>query len=91
MTYESPSAQIVRKAVNDMLAKGAEPIVEAPCCDAHFSSAYGTRMFSITQRTVNGVRFTYATWLPTNCTKRFATKREATAWVKAHERRCYGK
>jgi hypothetical protein len=32
-----------------------------------------------------------AEWLPTRCRRTFASKGEATAWVKAHERRCYGK
>jgi hypothetical protein len=52
MTYESPSARIVHATVERMLAQGAEPIVEV-CCDAHFDSAYGTRMFSITRSVRN--------------------------------------
>ena len=61
------------------------------CCPATFSSAYGTRMFTIVKRTRQGVATYEAEWMPTRCRKRFTTKREATAWVKDHERRCYGR
>lgn len=59
------------------------------CCDAHYSSAYGTRPFSITMSTRHGVKRFMAEWLPTRCRKTFATKREATMFVKEHEKVAY--
>jgi len=57
------------------------------CCDAHYSAAHGTRMFSIVRTVRRGVAYFDAEWLPTRCRARFLTKREATTWVKAHEKR----
>ena len=51
---------------------------------------YGTYPFSITRRTVRGRRVVEATWLPTNNSAQFATKREAVAFIKAHEAIAYG-
>ena len=51
---------------------------------------FGTRPYSITIETRRGVKGFRATWLPTNNSARFAGKREATAFVKAHERIAYG-
>jgi hypothetical protein len=52
---------------------------------------YGAYPFSITMETRQGRRGFRATWLPTNNSARFGTKREATAFVKAHERIAYGR
>lgn len=61
------------------------------CCPARFSSSYG-KQFSIVREVRRGVAGFRATWHPDNCNSpRFARKAEATAWVKAHERRCYAK
>lgn len=38
-----------------------------------------------------GKKYFDAEWMPTRCRARFETKREATAFVKAHEKRAYGK
>lgn len=57
------------------------------CCAATYNSAYGTMQFSITQRTRSNFKYFEAEWLPTQCRAKFATKREATAWVKDHEKR----
>ncbi len=51
---------------------------------------YGTCPFSITRETRRGVRGFRAHWLPTNNSARFATKREAVAFIKAHEAIAYG-
>ena len=61
------------------------------CCDAHYSSAYGTYPFSIVKLVRQGVTYFEAEWMPTHCHRRFTTKREATTFVKDHERRCYGR
>lgn len=61
------------------------------CCTAALSSAYGTKPFSIVRRVRQGTPRFEAEWLPTRCRRVFATKAEATAWVKAHERRAYGR
>lgn len=52
---------------------------------------YGTQPFSITAETRGGRKGYRATWLPSNNSARFATKREATAFVKAHERVAYSR
>ena len=51
---------------------------------------YGTYPFSIVRRTVRGRRLLEAEWLPTGNRAQFATKREAVAFVKAHEAIAYG-
>lgn len=51
---------------------------------------WGTRPFAITRETRAGVALYRATWLPTNNSARFAGKRDATAFVKAHESIAYG-
>ena len=65
-------------------------MTDSPCCPATFNSAYATQ-FSIVRRTRQGTAYFVAEWLPTRCRKSFPTKREATAWVKAHEKRFYSK
>lgn len=50
---------------------------------------YGTNPFSIVRETRQGVKAFRATWHPTNNSARFATKREATAFIKAHEAIAY--
>lgn len=62
---------------------------ETHCCPATYSPGYGTRQYSIVQRTRQGVRYFDAMWMPTNCHRLFRTKREATAFVKDHERRAF--
>ncbi len=52
---------------------------------------YGSYPFAIVRSTKQGVKGFEATWLPTNNTARFATKREAVSFVKAHEAIAYGK
>ena len=52
---------------------------------------YGSRPFSITAETRQGRKGYRATWLPTNNGARFATMRQATAFIKAHERIAYGR
>lgn len=51
---------------------------------------YGMYPHSITRETRRGVKGYRATWLPTNNSDRFATKREAVAFIKAHEAIAYG-
>lgn len=51
---------------------------------------YGSYPFSITRETRQGVKGFRATWLPTDNSARFATKREAVAFIKAHEAIAYG-
>jgi hypothetical protein len=51
---------------------------------------YGSQPYAICRETRRGVRGFVATWLPTNNSARFATKREAVAFVKAHEAIAYG-
>lgn len=58
------------------------------CCDGRYSAAYG-QPFSITQSVRGGVKRFTAEWLPTRCRRTFLTKREATAYVKAHEAVAY--
>lgn len=52
---------------------------------------YGTQPFSITAETRQGRKGFRATWMPSGSSARFATKREATAFIKAHERIAYGR
>lgn len=51
---------------------------------------YGSYPHSITRETRRGVRGYVAEWLPTGNRARFATKREAVAFIKAHEAIAYG-
>ena len=51
---------------------------------------YGSQPFSICVQTRQGVRGYVATWHPTGNSARFKTKREAVAFVKAHEKIAYG-
>ena len=51
---------------------------------------YGTRPYAICAETRHGRKGFRATWLPSNSSARFASKREATAFIKAHERIAYG-
>lgn len=64
---------------------------EHECCAATYAMGYGIHPYSIVQRTRAGVKFYEAEWMPTRCRRRFATKREATAFVKHHEHRCYSR
>ncbi len=60
---------------------------QAECCPATYNSAYGMKQFSIVQRTSKGRKYFDAEWFSTRCRKKFTTKREATTWVKEHEKR----
>lgn len=51
---------------------------------------YGGYPFSINHETRQGVKGFRATWLPTGNSARFKTKREAVAFIKAHEAIAYG-
>jgi hypothetical protein len=51
---------------------------------------YGTQPFSITRQTRMKVRYVVAEWLPTSNRAWFFTKRDAVAFIKAHERAAYG-
>ena len=51
----------------------------------------GGQPFSICVSVRRGVRGFEATWHPSGNTGRFASKREATAFVKAHERAFYAR
>ena len=51
---------------------------------------YGSYPFSITRSVRQGVRGYEAEWFPTRNRARFATKREAVAFIKAHEAIAYG-
>ena len=64
---------------------------ENACCPATYSGAFGSRPFSITMSTRQGVKRFTAEWLPTRCRRTFPTKREATAFIKAHEKVAYQK
>lgn len=73
-----------------ILKEAGRQYLAAPCCAATWRSGT-TDQFSIVRQVRQGVPGFVATWHGTDCHKRFATKREAVAWVKEHERRCYGK
>jgi hypothetical protein len=52
---------------------------------------YGSQPFGICIETRNKVKGFRATWLPTGNSARFATKREAVKFIKAHEAIAYGR
>lgn len=62
------------------------PVTIRAACGYH---GYGSYPFSINRETRQGVKGFRATWLPTNNSDRFATKREAVAFIKAHEAIAY--
>lgn len=65
---------------------------DGACCAAATTSTngHGTRPFSIVKRTVRGETRFDAEWYPTGCRRRFASKGQATAFVKAHEAMAWG-
>lgn len=62
------------------------------CCAAATTGTGGHGMypFSIVKRTVRGQAGFEAEWYPTRCRRRFTSKGEATAFVKAHEAMAWG-
>jgi hypothetical protein len=51
---------------------------------------FGTRPYTICKEVRDGVLRYVATWLPTNNSARFVGKRDATAFIQAHEEIAYG-
>lgn len=51
---------------------------------------YGSQPYAINHETRQGVKGYRATWLPTNNSARFMTKRDAVRFIKRHEAIAYG-